>query len=83
MQLLARWDASPDLLPVVIIFDQRALVDPSNAEMVDAFAQSIPFGVNIRPDQRNFDLVIVSRVPASRLAGHNFRVRCKRACGVS
>jgi thioredoxin reductase (NADPH) len=67
-QLLARWDASPDRLPVVIIFDQRALVDPSNAEMVDAFAQSIPFGVNIRPDQRNFDLVIVGAGPAGLAA---------------
>ncbi|HEU4846929.1 MAG TPA: FAD-dependent oxidoreductase [Rubrobacteraceae bacterium] len=67
-QLLARWDASPDRLPVVIIFDQRALVDPSNAEVVDAFAQSIPFGVNIRPDQRNFDLVIVGAGPAGLAA---------------
>ncbi len=67
-QLLARWDASPDRLPVVIIFDQRALVDPSNAEMVDAFAQSIPFGVNIRPDQRNFDLVVVGAGPAGLAA---------------
>ncbi|MFL6057952.1 MAG: FAD-dependent oxidoreductase [Rubrobacteraceae bacterium] len=67
-QLLARWDASPDRLPVVIIFDQRVLVDPSNAEMVDAFAQSIPFGVNIRPDQRNFDLVIVGAGPAGLAA---------------
>jgi thioredoxin reductase (NADPH) len=36
--------------------------------MVDAFAQSIPFGVNIRPDQRNFDLVIVGAGPAGLAA---------------
>jgi thioredoxin reductase (NADPH) len=67
-QLLALWDVSPDRLPVVIVFDQRALVDPSNAEMVDAFAQRIPFGVNLRPDQLSFDLVIVGAGPAGLAA---------------
>jgi thioredoxin reductase (NADPH) len=67
-QLLDRWGVTPDRLPVVIIFDQHALVDPSNAEMVDAFAQSIPFGVNITPDQQSFDLVIVGAGPAGLAA---------------
>jgi thioredoxin reductase (NADPH) len=67
-RLLDRWGVSPNRLPVVIIFDQRALVDPSNAEMVDAFAQSSPFGVNITPDQRSFDLVIVGAGPAGLAA---------------
>jgi thioredoxin reductase (NADPH) len=67
-RLLEDWGASPERLPVVIIFDQRALVEPSNAEMVDAFAQSIPFGVNITPDQQSFDLVIVGAGPAGLAA---------------
>lgn len=67
-QLLDRWEVTPDKLPVVIIFDQLALVDPSNAEMVDAFAQSIPFGVNLTPDQQDFDLVIVGAGPAGLAA---------------
>jgi len=67
-QLLARWDVSPDRLPVVIVFDQHALVDPSNAEMVDAFAQSIPFEVNLMLDQRSFELVIVGAGPAGLAA---------------
>ena len=67
-ELLARWGVSSDRLPVVIVFDERALVDPSNAEMVDAFAKNIPFGVNIRPDQRRFELVIVGAGPAGLAA---------------
>jgi len=67
-RLLARWDVGSDRLPVVIVFDQRALVAPSNAEIVDAFAQSIPFGVNLRPEQRSFDLVIVGAGPAGLAA---------------
>jgi len=53
---------------VVIVFDQHALVDPSNAEMVDAFAQSIPFEVNLMLDQRSFELVIVGAGPAGLAA---------------
>jgi thioredoxin reductase (NADPH) len=67
-ELLARWGVSSDRLPVVIVFDERTLVDPSNAEMVDAFAKNIPFGVNIRPDQRRFELVIVGAGPAGLAA---------------
>jgi thioredoxin reductase (NADPH) len=67
-ELLARWGVSSDRLPVVIVFDERALIDPSNAEMVDAFAKNIPFGVNIRPDQRRFELVIVGAGPAGLAA---------------
>ena len=63
-RLLGRWGVGPDRLPVVIVFDQLALVDPSNAEMVDAFARSVPFGVNITPDHQSFDLVIVGAGPA-------------------
>jgi thioredoxin reductase (NADPH) len=59
---------SSDRLPVVIVFDEHALVDPSNAEMVDAFAENIPFGVNIRPDQRRFELAIVGAGPAGLAA---------------
>jgi thioredoxin reductase (NADPH) len=63
-ELLARWGVGSDRLPVVVVFDQHVLIDPSNAEMVDAFAKSVPFGVNIRPQQRTFDLVVVGAGPA-------------------
>ena len=67
-KLLARWGVSSDRLPVVIVFDECALVDPSNAEMVDAFAKNIPFVVNIRPYQRRFELAIVGAGPAGLAA---------------
>lgn len=55
-------------LPVVIMFDRRVLVDPSNEEIVDAFAEEIPYSVNIRPGQREFDLVVVGAGPAGLAA---------------
>ena len=55
-------------LPVVTMFDRRVLVDPSNEEIVDAFAEEIPYSVNIRPGQRSFDLVIVGAGPAGLAA---------------
>jgi thioredoxin reductase (NADPH) len=63
-ELLARWGVGSDRLPVVIVFDQHVLIDPSNAEVVDAFAKSVPFGMNIRPQQRTFELVVVGAGPA-------------------
>jgi thioredoxin reductase (NADPH) len=67
-ELLDRMGASAAKLPVVVLFDRRVLVDPSNAEIVDAFAKDIPFSVNIRPEQRTFDLVVVGAGPAGLAA---------------
>src|SRR5918998_666101 len=67
-ELLARMGKSGARLPVVAIFDRHALADPTNSEIVDAFARNIPFGVNIRPEQRTFDLVIVGAGPAGLAA---------------
>jgi thioredoxin reductase (NADPH) len=67
-KLLARWGKGSDRLPVVILFDRQALVDPTNEEMVDAFAESVPFGVNIRKGQRTFDLVVLGAGPAGLAA---------------
>jgi thioredoxin reductase (NADPH) len=67
-ELLSRMGKSSARLPVVVIFDRHALADPTNAEIVDAFAENIPFGVNIRPEQRTFDLVIVGAGPAGLAA---------------
>ena len=39
-KLLARWGKGSDRLPVVILFDRQALVDPTNEDMVDAFARA-------------------------------------------
>ncbi len=66
--LLDRMGVSPARLPVVVLFDRQVLVDPSNAEIVDAFAKNIPFSVNIKPEQRTFDLVVVGAGPAGLAA---------------
>jgi thioredoxin reductase (NADPH) len=67
-ELLARWDKTPEQLPAVVVFDRLVLVDPSNAEITDAFEMISPFGVNTLPDVRNFDLVIVGAGPAGLAA---------------
>jgi thioredoxin reductase (NADPH) len=67
-EILTRTGASPARLPVVVLFDREVLVDPSNAEVVDAFAKNIPFGVNIRPEERTFDLIVVGAGPAGLAA---------------
>jgi len=67
-KLLARWGKGSDRLPVVILFDRQALVDPTNEDMVDAFAESVPFGVNIRKGQLTFDLVVLGAGPAGLAA---------------
>ncbi len=66
--LLDRVGETPARLPVVVLYDREVLVDPSNAEIVDAFAKNIPYGVNIRPGQRTFDLVVVGAGPAGLAA---------------
>jgi thioredoxin reductase (NADPH) len=66
--LLDRVGETPGRLPVVVLFDREVLVDPSNAEIVDAFAKNSPYGVNIRPGQRTFDLVVVGAGPAGLAA---------------
>ena len=53
---------------MVILFDKRVLVDPSDTEIVDAFAQEVPFAVNIGPEARSFDLVVVGAGPAGLAA---------------
>ena len=40
------------------MLDGQILVDPSNAEIAQAF------GVNIHPERRSFDLVVVGGAPA-------------------
>jgi thioredoxin reductase (NADPH) len=67
-ELLARVDKIFARLPVVIVFDRLALVDPDNAEIVDAFELISPFGLNTLPDVRYFDLVIIGAGPAGLAA---------------
>jgi len=67
-ELLARVDRTSAQLPVVIVFDRLVLVDPDNAEIVDAFELISPFGLNTLPDVRNFDLVIIGAGPAGLAA---------------
>src|SRR5918997_548807 len=67
-ELLTRMEKTSAQLPVVVVFDRLALVDPSNAEMADAFEMISPFGLNTLSDVRNFDLVIIGAGPAGLAA---------------
>jgi thioredoxin reductase (NADPH) len=67
-ELLAGVDKISAQLPVVIVFDRLALVDPDNAEIIDAFELISPFGLNTLSDVRNFDLVIIGAGPAGLAA---------------
>ena len=67
-ELLAGVDKMSAQLPVVIVFDRLALVDPDNAEIADAFELISPFGLNTLSDVRNFDLVIIGAGPAGLAA---------------
>ena len=66
--LLARWGKTSAGLPVVCLFDRQVLVDPSNDEVVAAFAEDVPFGVSVGPEDRSFDLVVVGAGPAGLAA---------------
>src|SRR5918995_2865955 len=61
-ELLARVGKTPVALPVLVLFNEQVLVDPSNAELADAF------GVNRSLEEREFDLVIVGAGPAGLAA---------------
>src|ERR687893_965330 len=67
-ELLTRMEKTSAQLPVVVVFDRLALVDPSNAEMADAFEMISPFGLNTLSDVRDFDLVIIGAGPAGLAA---------------
>jgi thioredoxin reductase (NADPH) len=60
--LLARVGKTSSTLPVVVLYNEQVLVDPSNAELADAF------GVNRPLERREFDLVIVGAGPAGLAA---------------
>lgn len=56
--LLARAGQTSARLPVVMLLDGQVLVDPSYAEIIDAF------GVRTSPERRDFDLVVIGAGPA-------------------
>ena len=57
-ELLAQTGKSSAKLPVLILYNEKVLEDPSNPELADAF------GVNRPLDRQEFDLVIVGAGPA-------------------
>jgi thioredoxin reductase (NADPH) len=61
-ELLARSGQTSARLPVVIMLDGQILVDPTNAQIAQAF------GVSTRPQRRSFDLVVVGGGPAGLAA---------------
>ena len=70
-ELLTRWNKTPEQIPVVILFDREALDAPTNEEVVAAFAENIPFAVNVEPEERSFDLVVIGAGPAGLAAAVN------------
>src|SRR5918997_4273580 len=65
-ELLARVGKTAAALPVLVLYNGQVLVDPSNAELADAF------GVNRPLEERRFDLAIVGAGPAG-LAAAGYR----------
>ena len=61
-QLLARSGRTSPRLPLVIMLDGQVLVDPSNAEIAQAF------GVSTHPQRKRFELVVVGGGPAGLAA---------------
>ena len=61
-ELLAETGQTSAFLPVVMNYDGRVLVDPSNTEIADAF------GVNRELGKKTFDLVVVGGGPAGLAA---------------
>ena len=61
-ELLARAGRTSARLPVVVLLDERVLVDPSNSEIIDAF------GAITHTQRRNFDLVVIGAGPAGLAA---------------
>jgi thioredoxin reductase (NADPH) len=59
---LDRLGLRPDQGPVVILYSGAVLVDPSNAEVGQAL------GVDVRPSERTYDLLIVGAGPAGLAA---------------
>jgi thioredoxin reductase (NADPH) len=61
-ELLVQIGKTSAKLPVLILYDEKVLEDPSNTELADAF------GVNRLLDQQEFDLVIIGAGPAGLAA---------------
>jgi thioredoxin reductase (NADPH) len=61
-ELLARAGQTSVRLPVVMMLDGQILVDPSYAEIIEAF------GVRTSPERRDFDLVVIGAGPAGLAA---------------
>ena len=49
-------------LPVVMLFDRRVLVDPSNAELAQAL------GIKTRPEASTYDVTVIEAGPAGLAA---------------
>ena len=60
--LLAHVGASATTLPVVVLFDGRVLVDPSNTQLAQAI------GVRTRPPDRLYDVAVIGAGPAGLAA---------------
>ena len=60
--LLGAVGATGEWLPVVVVFDGRVLVDPSNAEVAEAL------GIRTRPEATTYDVAVVGAGPAGLAA---------------
>jgi thioredoxin reductase (NADPH) len=62
--LLEEVGKSAERLPIVVMRDGRALVDPANREVADAFV-----GADASSDRQSFDVVVIGGGPAGLAAG--------------
>ena len=71
--LLEQAGVSPELLPLLVLFDGRTLVDPTNAELAGAL------GVTTRPSRDTYDVVVIGAGPsglAASVYGTSEGLRC-------
>jgi thioredoxin reductase (NADPH) len=62
--LLEEVGKTPERLPIVVMRDGRALVDPTNSEVADAFV-----GADESSEAQTFDVVVIGGGPAGLAAG--------------
>ena len=60
--LLEGTGVTSEHLPVVMLFDRRVLVDPSNAELAQAL------GIKTRPEASTYDVTVIGAGPAGLAA---------------
>jgi thioredoxin reductase (NADPH) len=67
-QLLRQTGQHAARLPVLVLFDGRVLIDPTNSEVAKAI------GVPTRPEPGSYDVIVVGAGPGGIVSGHLWRL---------